>query len=54
MNSNKEKLVILARYGKDSILSLESINLTPQEASDLMRTISQLVVGIVELREHES
>lgn len=48
-----EKLAIVVYYGSNNILNLETTKLTPVEASDLMKTISQLVVGIVELRENE-
>lgn len=50
MAKRNEPLAIKCYYGDRKILNLDTKNLTPQEASDLMRTISALVIGITELR----
>lgn len=48
-----ELLTIKINYGRDQILNMKSINLTPQMASELVKTISVLVVGYPALDELE-
>lgn len=50
----KEKITIAVYYGPArKILSMESLNLMPQDASELIRTIEVLVLGYPEAHKLE-
>lgn len=50
----KEKISISVYYGPaNRILMLDSVNLTPEDASELVKTIEVLVLGYPALHEFE-
>lgn len=50
----KDKLLITVWYGTaNKILDMQSLNLTPDQASELVKTISVLVCGYPELDKLE-